>query len=98
MAKFVLKNIEAVKGRLLFKQLVIIEDSQDAEAVQRSIDKAEKEGTDINEQSELEKYESSLQSKYKGAFDRIMGNMNRIANLEGLPKRNLKMLLLPKKQ
>jgi hypothetical protein len=85
MSKFVLKNIEAIKGKQQFKQLVVLEDNADENKIQDQINDQEIRGIKSKLQGIFDQYENNLETKYTGAFSGIVAIMNRIANLQGLP-------------
>lgn len=75
MSKFVTKVIGNIKGRQRFEQLVILSEQVD-------IGK-------INPESQngiWDDYENELEEKYRGSFRGLEAIMNRIANLETVPK------------
>lgn len=90
MSKFVIKNIEAVKGKQKFMQLVIVEDSVNANELQTGIDEKEKNGKDHEIKGVLDNYEDDLESKYKSSFRGILSIMNRVANLQSVAEQKFK--------
>lgn len=93
MSKFVLKSIEGVKGKQLFKQLIILDDYADAKKIQKEID-AKFENNDKDKKADkigqLDIYEKKLEKKYKSSFRGILAIMNRVANLQPVPKMKFK--------
>lgn len=81
MSKFVLKNIEAIKGKQQFKQLVILPDNDNAEIRQADIIKKEQNNIEISILGELDIYENSLEVSYKKSIKRIFSIMDSVANL-----------------
>ena len=85
MSKFVTKRITDVVGRQIFKQLIILSEDADVAIIQRQIDENERLGVEVQIQGQLDLYEAELEDRYHASFQRILGNMNRIANLEIVP-------------
>jgi hypothetical protein len=94
MSKFVTKTIQEVQGRQIFKQLILIDDHVDTKKLQEEIDKIEadedQEKRKVEHKGVMDTHEELLEHKYKSAFTRILGNMNRAANLQALPKEKFK--------
>lgn len=90
MAKFVLKNIEAVKGKQQFKQLVILDDNEDADKIQKTIFFNEANNNHVEINGVLDDYENNLEAKYKSSFTGIISIMNRVASLQGVPDTKFK--------
>lgn len=95
MAKFVTKRIREVDGRQEFRQLIIVPDNVDIVGVQAEIDRLDRlaielkiEGIDLN--GVLDIYEQSLPPMYLSSYHRIIGNMNRVANLQSVPPEKFK--------
>ena len=86
MSKFVIKHIDAVKGKQQFKQLVVLPNTEDAEKIQGNILTKEKMKESVENQGELDIYEASLETRYRSAFISILAIMNRVANLQAVPK------------
>jgi hypothetical protein len=85
MSKFAIKTYQAVQGQKTFKDLVILGDNQDALKIQAEIDMLEAKGEAVSYQGEFEKYEDALPPRYKASCARIVGNMNRVSNMQNLP-------------
>ena len=90
MAKFVTKTVSAVKGKQKFKALVIVDDKVDAVALQNDINEKEENGKEVTNLSVLDNYENELEAKYKSPYLRIIGNMNRVANLQSVSQDKFK--------
>jgi putative component of toxin-antitoxin plasmid stabilization module len=90
MPKFVLKNIDAVRGVQQFKQLVKISDRENEEDIQKHIANVESGRILKDERYDqlhgiLDDYEKTLQRIYKSSFRGIIAVMNLIAENESLP-------------
>lgn len=82
MSKFVIKNIESVKGTQTFKQLVIVGDKVNVNKLQLEIEDREKNNEEVIQTGILDEYENSLQKSYQKSFLGIISIMNRVANLQ----------------
>ncbi len=90
MSKFVVKNIEEVKGIQQFKQLIIVDNSVDVDRLQLEIDEKEQNGKEVDLVGVLDEYESSLEVKYTSSFFGILAIMNRVANLQAVGETKFK--------
>ena len=97
MSKFVTKHISSVKGKQKFKQLIIVPDNEDAKQLQAEIDKQESQQEEIELKGELDIYEESLEKKYSSSFRSMIAIMNRVANLQAVPKEKFRDVT-PKKE
>ena len=79
MAKFVKKDIAAIRGKQRFVQLVILDDQTNLKTL--NVD---------NEQGVWDSYEANLEPKYAGAIRGITSIMDLKANLQSLPKEKFK--------
>lgn len=85
MPKFVHKNIEAINGKQQFRQLVVVDDREDARKIQKEIDELEAVDEQVPYVGVLDEYENKLESKYRSSFRSLLAIMDRVANLQGLP-------------
>jgi hypothetical protein len=90
MFKFVIKNIEAVKGKQKFRQLVIVGDNVNTNELQARIGARERDEKEVVIKGVLDNYEDNLESKYKSSFRGIVAIMNRVANLQPVPETKFK--------
>lgn len=79
MTKFVIKRIEEVQGKQRFDQLVILPDSRNSTGIDSN-----------NLVGEWDGYENRLEERYRPSFRGLLAIMNRIANLESVPKEKFK--------
>jgi len=86
MTKFVSKKITAIKGKQEFRQMIVLEDNQTIEQIQKEIDEKESRNEEVDIKGVLDEYEENLESKYQSNFRSILSNMDRIANLMTLSK------------
>ena len=68
MSKFVLKNIEAIKGNQQFKQLVVLPDNSNETVIQNEIIRLESQNIEVDIKGQLDIYEDSLEKKYTNSF------------------------------
>lgn len=80
MLKFVLKNIESIKGRQMFYQLVILNENS----------KYDKNQSEDELKGQFDLYEDSLEESYECALASILGIMDRVANLNTVSKEKFK--------
>lgn len=90
MSKFVIKNIESVKGTQIFKQLVVVGDKIDTNKLQAEIDNLENFNKEVRQTGVLDQYEDSLQKSYIKSFNGIISIMNRVANLQPVAETKFK--------
>lgn len=90
MSRFVLKNIEAVKGKQRFKQLVTVEGNLNISELQAKIDARERDGKEEIVKGVLDNFEDNLEVKYKSSFRGIVATMNRVANLQPVAETKFK--------
>jgi mannose/fructose/N-acetylgalactosamine-specific phosphotransferase system component IIB len=90
MSKFVIKNIEAIKGRQQFKQLVIVSDEVNADNLQLQINLKEAKKENVEIMGILDLYENTLEKKYINSFYGIIAIMNRVANLQSVAANKFK--------
>ena len=89
MSKFALKNIEAIKGRQRFSQLIVLPNDADAEAIQNKIYNDELSNREVQD-GQLDIYEKELEGKYTGSLASILNIMNRVANLQSVSQDKFK--------
>lgn len=103
MAKFVIKGIEAVKGRQQFSQLVSVDKAVDTDKLQAEIYKAENTNRLIDENKldgekqeilpgVLDLYNDSIEKKYNSSFRGIITYMNLVADLQTVSPKKFKYL------
>ena len=104
MSKFVTKNIEAVKGKQQFRQLIVVADTVDVVKLQSEINSLEERNRLIEEKNLIEPaeskvevmkgvldlYEDSLETKYVGSFKGILIHMELVANLQNVSPKKFK--------
>ena len=86
MSKFVLKKIYTIKGKLVFKQLVILDDLEDINKIQHEITEAENEDIECVYKGVLDWYEEGLEKRYIKSLQGILSIMDRIANMQLVSK------------
>lgn len=101
MSKFVIKSIQAVEGHMVFKQLIIVDNHIDTKKLQEEINLIEsnpdKSKRKVENKGVWDDYKDKLEEKYQSAYARILGNMNRVANMQPLPQEKFKDVT-PKKE
>jgi hypothetical protein len=90
MPKFVTKTIKSVKGKMIFKQLIMLDNKADEKRIQAEIIEKETKKIEVEIKGELDIYEESLEVIYKRQFANILANMEKKANLYNLPKTKFK--------
>ena len=97
MTKFVSKKISAIKGKQEFRQMIILEDNQNTDQIQKEIDEKESRNEEVDNKGVLDEYEENLEAKYKSNFRSLLSNMDRVAKLQSLPKTKFRDIT-PKKE
>ena len=73
MSKFVIKTVDAIKGKQDFKQLIILSDNIDTKKV--NVEKID---------GQLDIYKKSLEDSYSSSYNRILSIMDAVANNQGV--------------
>lgn len=103
MPKFALKHIKTKKGRMCFKQLVILNDQENAEKIQAEIIEAEETNTHIDEKKltaekrnirdgVMDIYEDFIEHSDKSSLLGIFALMDLVVDLQKLPKTQFRPL------
>ena len=90
MAKFAIKIIEAVKGKQVFQQLVVLRNNDDDRKIQSIIDSNEGSKKEIKIAGQLDLYENNLEEKDIKSFRSILAIMDQVANLKSVPQTKFK--------
>lgn len=98
MSKFVIKNIESVKGKQQFKQLIVLNDIEDADKIQQEIDELQLKNKEVKRKGVLDNYEDNLESKYEKSFEGIIAVMDIVASLETVSPKKFKDVTPPKEK
>lgn len=103
MPKFALKHIRTKKGKMFFKQLVILNDQENADKIQAEILEAEETNTRIDENKlaiekkkirdgVLDVYEDAIEHSDKSSLRGIFALMDLVVDLQKLPKTQFRPL------
>lgn len=103
MPKFAIKNIDTKKGRMAFKQLVILSEQENADEVQKKINESEAHNKSIDEKKLIgekkdvpkgimDLYKGEIEDSDKSSLRGIFTLMDLLVDLQKLPKTQFRPL------